>query len=141
MKTLFFILFISGIFSIGSFAQEITDKQIDFVNSFIAAVESHNMNTVIKMTDKEYRKVQLKFLEGRKEQFINELFGGVDLMTDKYVNTRFADILKIEVAEIIPQENGYFEYIFRIRDGEHDLTKSLLLRKTKNKFGFIGSVG
>lgn len=141
MKTLFFILFISGGLSIDCFAQEISKKQIEFVNGFIAAVESHNMNAVIKMTDKEYRKEQLKFLEGRKEQFINELFGGVDLMTDKYVNTRFADILKIEVAEIIPQENGYFEYIFRIRDGEHDLTKSLLLKTTKNKFGFIGSMG
>ena len=43
--------------------------------------------------------------------------------------------------EIIEQEDGYFEYIFRIRDGEHDLPKSLLLRKIKNKFGFIGSMG
>lgn len=133
-------LFIGLLFNI-VFSQEISVKQISFVNEFMSAVETHNMNAVLKMTDKTYRKEQLKFLEGRKEQFINELFGGVDLFTDKYVNTRFIEILKIEVAEIVPQEDGYFEYIFRIRDSEHDLMKSLLLKKTKNKFGFIGSMG
>ena len=141
MRALIFILFISGIFSISCFGQEISENQISFVNKFMKAVESHNMNVALKMTDKQYRKEQLKFLEGRREQFINELFGGVDLMTNKYVNTRFTDILKIEVAEIIHQENDYFEYIFRIRDGEHDITKSLLLKTIKNKFGFIGAVG
>lgn len=141
MKTLFIILFIAGIFSVNSIGQEISENQISFVNKFIDAVESHDMNVVLKMTDKQYRKEQLKFLEGRKEQFINELFGGYDLMNDNFVNTRFANILKIEVAEIIPQENGYFEYIFRIRDGEHDITCSLLLKNVKNKFGFIGAVG
>ena len=133
-------LFIGILFNI-AFSQEISAKQISFVNQFMSAVETHNMNAVLKMTDKTYRKEQLKFLEGRNEQFINELFGGVDLFTDKYVNTRFAEILKIEVSEIVPQEDGYFEYIFRIRDSEHDLMKSLLLKKTKNKFGFIGSMG
>ena len=122
-------------------AQEVSDAQIAFVNKFITKVQAHDLKETLKCTDQAYRKEQLKFLEGRKEQFVNELFGGVDIFTGEYVNTRFVNILKIEVAEIIDHGDGYFEYIFRIRDGEHDLLKSLILRKTKNKFGFIGSMG
>lgn len=142
MKNIRFLLFLGVLtFSNQSFAQEVSDAQIAFVNQFIASIESHDQKATLKFTDKNYRKEQLKFLEGRKEQFINELFGGVDMMTNEYINTRYANILKVEVAEIIPQGDGFFEYIFRIRDGEHDLLKSLLLKKTKNKFGFIGSMG
>lgn len=142
MKKIYFITFLSLISLINiSFGQDITESQIGFVNKFMGAVIQHDQNAVLSMTDKTYRKEQLKFLEGRKEQFINELFGGTDIMTGDYINTRFINILKIEVAEIIPQENDHFEYIFRIKDGEHDLLKSLLLKKTKNKFGFIGAMG
>ncbi len=137
----FLLIFVLALLSKGGFSQEIEQNQIAFVNKFIASIESHNLDATLKCTDKDYRKEQLKFLEGRKEQFIDELFGGVDMLTDKYVNTRFVNILKVEVAEIIPQEGGYFEYVFRIRDGEHDLIKSLLLKKSKNKYGFIGSMG
>ena len=142
MKNIQYLLLLFVIsFTNLSKAQEVSDAQIAFVNKFIAAIEAHDMEATLNCTDKSYRKEQLKFLEGRKEQFINELFGGVDIITEEYVNTRFANITKIEVAEIIEQEDGYFEYIFRIRDVEHDLLKSLLLRKIKNKFGFIGSMG
>jgi len=142
MKKIQSILFLSFLFVLHSAnAQEISDAQIAFVNKFISSVEVHDQKATIKCTDKSYRKEQLKFLGGRKEQFINELFGGIDMLTDEYVNTRFANILKVEVAEIIPQSDESFEYIFRIRDGEHDFLTSLLLRKTKNKFGFIGAMG
>lgn len=136
--TILFYLFLG---SLPLQAQEISEEQKHFVNHFISVVEAHQLKATLKCTDKIYRKEQLRFLEGRKEQFVNELFGGMDLNTNSYVNTRFNDILKIEVAEIIPQEDGSFEYIFRIRDEKHDLLKSLLLRKTKNRFGFIGSMG
>ncbi|MEJ6583658.1 MAG: hypothetical protein QNL61_00685 [Crocinitomicaceae bacterium] len=142
MKNIRFVMsFALTLVSKGVFTQEISKEQIAFVNQFIAYIESNDQNATLKFTDKDYRKEQLKFLEVRKEQFINELFGGVDMMTNEYVNTLYANILKVEVAEIVQQGDGLFEYIFRIRDGEHDLLKSLLLKKTKNKFGFIGSMG
>lgn len=140
-KNLFFSFFLIVLNFISAHGQEITEVQIAFANKFKVAVESHDLNAVLKMTDKAYRKEQIKFLEGRKEQFINELFGGVDLMTDAYINTEFANILKIEIAEVIPFENGDAKYIFRIRDGKHDILRSLLLTKTKKKHGFIGSMG
>jgi len=142
MKKIHFIAFLSfGMLLNMAFGQEISKEQIAFVNKFIAAVEAHDQDAVLSMTDKNYRKEQLKFLEGRKEQFINELFGGVDIMNEDYINTKFLDILKIEVAEIVPKENGNSEYVFLIRAGHHELLKSLLLKKSKNKFGFIGAMG
>ncbi len=122
--------------------QEITEKQIKFVNKFIEAVHDHNAKKVIKLMDKSYRTDQIAFLGGNKEQFVNELFGGVDQLAAEYtyINTKFLDIIKIEVAEVIPLDDGNFNYIFRIRDGQHDILKSLLL-VVKPKYGLVGASG
>jgi len=91
--------------------------------------------------DKTYRKEQLAFVEGRKEQFLNELFGGQDIRTNEYINMKFNDIQHIEVKEVIPLKDGSYNYIFSIRDGQHLLLRSLLLNKDGRRYGFIGSVG
>lgn len=117
-----------------------TPAQIDFANRFMQAVTDHNQEAVIKMTEPGYRKTQIAFLGGRKTQFVNELFGGTDLHTSEFVNTKFAEILKIEIAEVVGMENGNFEYIFRIRDGRHDILVNLIYVPGK-KGGFVGAVG
>jgi len=113
---------------------------VKFVNTFLEVVHTHNRKKVIKMMDKKYRKEQIAFLKGNTEQFVNELFSGEDLLTGDYINIKFANILKIEVAEVIALKEGGFTYIFRIRDGEHDILSSLFLVAT-GKFGFVGAVG
>ena len=132
-------LFVTSTFF--SFGQTFTDKQLKFANSFVDAVSNHDSKAILKHLDKGYRKEQLKFLEGRTEQFINELFGGNDMDTDDYVNMKYKDITKIEIAEVIPLKEGGFTYIFRIRDGKHDILSSLYLSQKGKKFGFIGAVG
>ncbi len=117
-----------------------SEAQIKFVNDFIAAVESHDRKAVIKMMDKGYRKEQIAFLEGNKVQFVDELFGGADQLTNAFINIKFDDIQKIEVAEVQDRSGGDFEYVFRIRDGQHDILRSLLL-VTGKKFGFVGAMG
>lgn len=92
------------------------------------------------MMDKAYRTAQLTLLDGNTEQFVNELFGGIDLFTEEFVGIQFENILRIEIAEIIDLENGSFEYIFRLRDGKVDFLSSLKLVGTK-KLGFVGAVG
>ena len=139
MKIAFVVLLVSWIQS--SLAQEISEKQQAFVQKFIVAVESHSIPKVLKLTDETYRKEQLTFLKGRKEQFVDELFGGTDQGTNDWINVKFQEIQRIEVAEVSAMENGDFEYIFRIRDGEHDILNSLLLTKSKKKFGFVGATG
>lgn len=138
--TLIFILFIHCIVG-NSFAQEVSEKQIAFANSFLEAVISHSEKKVIDKMDKSYRKEQLKFLEGRTTQFVNELFGGEDLLTGNYVNIKLVEIQKIEIAEVIQLKEGGYTYIFRIRAGSNDVLCSLTLSSNKSKFGFIGTLG
>ena len=90
--------------------------------------------------DKTYRKEQMAFLGGNEEQFVNELFGGTDILTDNWINIQFKNILKIEVAEVIALDDGSFTYVFRVRDSEHDLLTTLLLLKNK-KMGLEGAWG
>lgn len=136
---LFLVLFIGSSFV--SYGQDFSDKQIKFANSFVDAVGEHNSKAILKHLEKNYRKEQLKFLNGQTNQFINELFGGNDLTTDDYVNIKYKDITRIEIAEVIPLKEGGYTYIFRIRDGKHDVLCSLHLAKNGKKYGFVGAVG
>jgi hypothetical protein len=124
-------------------AQDIQKKQLKFVNKFVHAVGSDNMKQILKGLDKSYRKEQLAFLEGNKQQLIDELFGGTEIdNSDVYVNMKINEIEKIEVAEVIQLKGGEgYTYIFRIRGAGHDIYASLRLKKKGHKYGFIGAVG
>lgn len=135
---LFFLLILTSTGS--SFGQEIAEKQVKFANSFIQSVSDHNSKSILKHLEKNYKKEQLEFLGGRTEQFINELFGGVDISSDDYINIKYKNIIRIEIAEVIEEQDGY-TYVFRIRDGKHDVLSSLFLVKKGKKYGFIGAVG
>ncbi len=122
---------------------EISQKQIDFANKFIQAVGDHDQKKVIKMLDKEYRKEQLAFLNGNKKQLVDELFGGEDMKDPSvYANIKLENVLKIEIAEVIPLKgNNKYNYIFRVRDGQFDILTTLILKKKGKKFGFVGAFG
>lgn len=124
-------------------AQEIDMDRIHFVNTFYSAVIAHNQTAVINQTDKAYRKAQIKFLGGDKVQFVDELFGGVDIQTDEYINVKFSEIEAMEVVDVFEygEEGGAWEYVFHIKVGEHTIRRSLLLKKDGKKLGFIGSQG
>lgn len=132
------VLFIS----LFSHSQEIEEKQIAFANKFIEAVSEHNTKKVIKMMDKEYRKEQISFLNGNKEQFVNELFSGEDMSDPSiYVNVKLDEITKIEIAEVTELKGNKYNYVFRVRTAEFDLFSSLILKKRGRKYGFVGAVG
>lgn len=101
---------------------------------------AHDEKGIIQHMDKGYRKEQIAFLDGNTEQFVDELFGGTDVLTGEYVNIKFKNILRIEVAEVVDRQDGSFEYIFRVRDGQADVMSSLLL-VTGKKMGFVGARG
>lgn len=122
-------------------AQEIDMKRIDFVNKFYKAVVDHEQSKVIKCTDKAYRKEQLVFLADNKEQFVNELFGGTDVNTNEYVNLTLSEIENIEIQDVFERGANDWEYVFHIKSGDHLVERSLLLRKTGKRYGFVGSVG
>lgn len=144
MKSRSLILILSFVvISITGFSQEISDKQIAFTNDFVAAVADHSEKKTMKHLDKTYRKEQLAFLKGNKEQLVNELFGGQDLAdSDKYLNFKISEITKIEIIEVI-QLKGTTEctYIFKVKRVDQEIYASLRLIVKGKKFGFEGARG
>ncbi|XOV67501.1 MAG: hypothetical protein ACFHU9_17945 [Fluviicola sp.] len=122
-------------------AQDISDKQIEFVNTFVAAAKAHQYNKVYRLLDKSYRKEQRKFLKGKKKQLLDELFAGTGIDAPNFSVIPISEIIRIEVAEVIAMDNDNYTYIFRVQDVDHDILVSLELVKTGNRYGFVGAVG
>ena len=143
MKARIFLILIFFIgLTNGSLAQKVDEKQKQFADKFIAAVDAHSYNGVFKLLDKAYRKEQLKFLEGNKEQLVNELFGGSEMNSDVYVNVKLNDIQSISVEQVVTLKGGQgYTYLFRIQTKEKEILGSILLKKRGKKYGFVGSVG
>ncbi len=140
MKYIVSLILFVGLGS-GAQAQEIDMKRIDFVNSFYKAVTSHNQKKIIKHLDKNYRKEQLAFLKGNKEQFVNELFGGTDINTNEWVNLKLNEIDNIEIQDVFDRGENEWEYVFHVTSGEKVLKVPLTLKQTGKKLGFVGAVG
>ena len=137
------LLFIGVLVAFSSSAQDVETERIEFVKKFEAAVMAHDQTAVIKLTDKAYRKAQINFLDGDKTQFVDELFGGVDVLTDEYINLKFTEIQEIEYFEKTEYDEGFDGWVcvFLIKTGNNTIQRSLLLRRVGKKFGFIGSQG
>jgi len=137
------LIFIGTLFLLPCFsnAQDITDDQIAFVNSFVAAAKEHNYKGVYRHLDKTYRKEQKKFLKGNKNQLLDELFAGTGIDDPNFTVIPIAEILRIEIAEVMELDNGNFTYIFRVQDTEHDILAPLELVKKGKRYGFVGAVG
>ncbi|MFT5778889.1 MAG: hypothetical protein ACI837_001846 [Crocinitomicaceae bacterium] len=139
MKRLTFLII--GILLIPvSHAQEVEQAQIDFANKFTQVVTDQSMKGVIKLMGKDYRKEQIKNLGGNKVQFVDELFSGVDMLSEMFVNTNLLDITKIEIAEIQNVDDGEL-CTFRVQDGKHDILCTLLLVKKGKHYDFVGAIG
>ncbi len=143
MKNTIVLLFLFFIFTFNGNTQEINipKDHTKIVQTFLTGVNEHSNAKVLKSMDKNYRKEQIKFLNGNKEQFINELFGGEDLNTHKYMNQVFEKIQKFELYSIIKDKQGNYKYIFRSQDGQSDILITLFLSKEGKKYGFEGARG
>ena len=144
MKTRSFIIILSCLFiSLTSFSQEVNEKQEAFANKFIAAVASNNEKKTMKYLDKTYKKEQLAFLEGNKEQLLNELFAGQDVIdTDSYLNFKISEITKIEIVQVVQlKETEECTYFFKIQSGDKVILSSLRLKVNGKKYGFEGGRG
>jgi len=143
MKNIILILLLFFAFTFKGNAQEIKipKEHTKIVQTFLTGVNEHSIAKVMKAMDKNYRKEQLKFLKGNKEQFVNELFGGEDLNTHKYVNQIFKKIQTFELYSIIIDKQGNYKYIFRSQDGQSDILITLYLSKKGKKYGFEGARG
>jgi len=138
------ILFLSlFILSNTGMAQEINipTEHKKTVQLFLDGANLHSNTKILKSMDKVYKKEQIKFLGGNTQQFIDELFGGEDLITHKYVNQSFDKLQKVELYSIIKDKQGNYKYIFRSQDGQSDILFTLFLTKRGKKYGFEGARG
>lgn len=127
----FILVFTLLALSLSSVAQEIDQKRVNFVNKFSQAVMNHKQGKVIKMMDKDYRKDQLEFLEGNKEQFVDELFSGIDQESEKFVNSELKNIDAMEIKAVKEAGAGEWEYTILVDAGRYRVEIVLFLKKTK----------
>ncbi|NOZ34414.1 MAG: hypothetical protein GXO80_03840 [Chlorobi bacterium] len=116
-----------------------------FLNSFEQSVASHNVDKLMLLMDKNYKKEQHDdMLEGKTAQFINEFFGGTDVNGSGYKNPKFKNITSIHFTSIQEIENGYTVYYFiTTKEYRIDCRWDISVNKTKNGtiYGLIGAVG
>ena len=144
MKTKSILIALSFVLvSLSSFSQKVKPEHEKIVSQLMTSVTSHSEKGVLKSLDKSYKKEQLAFLEGNKEQLVNELFGGQNLAdTDVYLNFKISEITKIEVVQVIELKgDAGYTYIFKVWKGEQAIMSSLHLKANGKKFGFEGGRG
>jgi hypothetical protein len=141
------LVFFFFVTSLQSQAQPETER-LSFINSFIGAVTAHDGDKVIAHLTENYVNTQLKeFLHNNKDQFLDELFGGMIEGTEEWINLDFHAIESIEFIELKETGESSWEVTFRIKSGSvyalSDLTLYAFKKKKKAKFkyGFEGAVG
>lgn len=125
-----------------TYSQTVDDEGQSFIHSFEHAVKDHDDKSVMKLLDKKYRKQQLKFLKGNKDQFLNELFSGENEAGD-YLNPDFRTINTITLVDVKEIEGDLptYEVGFEVDIPDYTLYSTLILVKMKNKYVLIGAVG
>ena len=123
-------------------AQQLDKEGLEFITSFVDAVRDHDQKKVMKYLDKKYRKEQINFLGGNKEQFINELFAGAN-EAGTFMTPDFNSIIsfsQIDVKEISGEIPTY-EVGFEVDIPDYILYSTLILVRKKKKYVLIGAVG
>lgn len=135
-----FLVLSFTLISLISLGQTLPKNAIKSIERFKNASLEHAQEGVFQTLDKSYRKEQMKFLENRKEQFINELYAGIDVQ-EQWHNCRLADVQHIELIEWFEEEGGNYTIIFNMRCHEKSFIASYLFKKKGKKFGIVGAVG
>ena len=122
-------------------AQTLNKKRVKFGDDFVKAVNAKKRKKVLRMCDESYRKDQLKFLNGDEEQFLDELFSGIDQDSEEYVSVKFDDIQSFELVEIGHEDVEGVVYQFIIRSNGKEILITLLLTVHGKTYGFEGASG
>lgn len=112
------------------------------VSNIETAVMSHKYKKVLRLSDADYRSEQHDdFLAGNTRQFVDELFSGYHIQTNAYINFKLADIDAISTKSIEQiSETEYIVHWLVISNVKGTAICSLTIRKSKNKWGYIGAV-
>ena len=120
----------------------VPDGFYGFITEFTNAVKAHDYKVIYKLLEKEYRKDQLKFLGGNRQQLIDDLFGGFN-EAEEWVNAKLDEIQEIWMFEFEETTTNNFKLSFEVELEHNILTVELLLTTSDNrkKWGIIGASG
>lgn len=112
------------------------------IKSFQKAVKKHEQEKVMKLLDANYVKEQHdQFLEGRTEQFLEELFCGNSLTNQgKFECHKFTNISSIKLISYDEKENG-FKLHFKVTSEKTASEVILFLVKNESNYFILGAVG
>ena len=107
-----------------------------------AVVKKQSIKETIKLLEKGYRKEQLRFLKGNKEQLVNELFCGSNLVGKKYKCLKINEIKEIIFKDVNHTED-FMVVICHFKTKDNQIYEiELNLRSKKNgKFVLVGGLG
>lgn len=140
------ILFTSSV-SIISAKSKLPKEAKTTIKTFQKSVKAHDQSGIMSTLESNYVKEQHDgFLEGRTEQFINELLCGTDLQSDKFQCAKLDDILSIKLATYdIMDDKIYVRYTVTTSDKKIDIELYLFPTKYENTdkttYKFIGAIG
>lgn len=129
-----------------SFSQEEqTNVPEDFfstTNNFIEAVNAHDYDAVFNTLEKKYRKEQLRFLKGNKEQLIDELLSGFN-EAGEFKNCILSEVMNIMMINFEPTEGGDVQVYFEVELQDNILTVELIVSPGKKgkHWGVVGAMG
>jgi hypothetical protein len=91
-------------------------KDLDlYLSEFENTVKTHNQSQVLNFMDPDYIREQLDdFLDGRKEQFLNEFFCGMQTNDHGFYCPEFDDITKFEFESIEKTDDGMYRVVYLI---------------------------
>lgn len=120
-------------------AQAINNDLAAFVDQFNKAVNAHDDKAIFRLLEKKYRKKQLKFLKGNKEQLINELFGGSN-EAGVWRNSKLEEITYCWMYDQELMEDGNYRIWLEV-ELENNIVSVELIVQTNTKFKKWGIVG
>lgn len=113
--------------------------------NFEKAILNHDRKSIMMLLDSGYVAEQHDgMLEGRTEQFLDELFGGNSIDDGKYYNQKFKDIIAVNFLQI-EEKNDRLWLQYEISTHKNTVKCSWLISvkevKGKLNYSLIGAVG
>lgn len=117
-----------------------------YLKEMKAAILSHDKSELMKIMDADYVKEQHdQFLEGRTEQFLNEVFCGNDINDESFHCIRYESIESVKIKMVEQVQPLVYKLLLEVKDDENEVECQLLISKksldSQTIFGIVGAVG
>jgi len=117
-----------------------------YLNNVEKTALSHDAQGFMQLLDANYvREQHDHFLNGRTEQFLNELFCGNEVDKEGYQCLNFNEINHIQQLKIVKNGQDSFRAYYRVSDKEHTVEVDWYIHifnaEEGQKIGLIGAVG